>query len=140
MKSVLYGLTLLFSLGALALAEDPAALKPHSAVVTSNPLTVILGLAAVVALIFALAWALKRMGASHVTGTQSMKILSGMSVGPRERIVLVQVGEQQLLLGVAPGSVSSLHAFDEPVVTDTSEPTGEFQTKMRQFLQQGARR
>ncbi len=43
-------------------------------------------------------------------------------MGPRERVVLVQVGKQQLLLGVAPGRIQTLHVLDEPV-TDATSPT-----------------
>ena len=36
-------------------------------------------------------------------------------MGPRERVVLLQVGNAQLLLGVTPGRIQSLHVLDEPV-------------------------
>ena len=38
-----------------------------------------------------------------------------MSMGARERIVLVQVGTKQLLLGIAPGQISTLHVLNEPL-------------------------
>jgi flagellar protein FliO/FliZ len=49
-----------------------------------------------------------------------------VGVGQRERAVLVQVGEQQFLLGVGPGNVRILHIFDEPAVTSTSSSTPNF--------------
>jgi len=36
-------------------------------------------------------------------------------MGTRERVVLLQVGETQLLLGVAPGRVQTLHVLDKPL-------------------------
>ena len=36
-------------------------------------------------------------------------------MGPRERVVLLQVGDTQLLLGVTPGRIQSLHVLDQPV-------------------------
>mgnify|MGYP000383068744 CR=1 FL=1 len=44
---------------------------------------------------------------------QSMRVVSAISVGTRERVVLVQVGEQQLVLGVAPGRVNLLQQIDQ---------------------------
>ena len=41
-----------------------------------------------------------------------MRVVSALSVGMREKVVLVQVGEEQLLLGVAPGRVNVLHQFE----------------------------
>jgi flagellar protein FliO/FliZ len=51
-----------------------------------------------------------------------MKVLGGISVGQRERLVLVQIGSKQLLVGVAPGSVNHVMVFDEPLDNTTNEP------------------
>lgn len=45
-----------------------------------------------------------------------LKVLGSVRVGAREKVVLLQVGEQQLLVGVAAGGVSTLHVLSEPVV------------------------
>jgi flagellar biogenesis protein FliO len=45
----------------------------------------------------------------------SIEIVADISLGQKERAVLVQVGEQQILLGVAPGRVNTLHVLAEPV-------------------------
>ncbi len=73
---------------------------------------VTLGLLAVVATIFALAWFLRRYGRFQSAANTSLKLLGGLSVGPRERVVLIQIEDRQLLLGVAPGRVQMLHALD----------------------------
>lgn len=59
-----------------------------------------------------------------------------MSVGTRERIVLIQVGDKQMLLGVGSGSVSQLYVFDEPIVAANTSQGGEFQKKLQQILGQ----
>ena len=74
-----------------------------------------LWLLVVVGLILLLAWLAKRLGGVHFRNTAGMKMLSVLAVGNKEKIALVQVGEQQLLLGIAPGRVTTLHVFDEPV-------------------------
>lgn len=47
-------------------------------------------------------------------GTHSaLEVVGQLPVGPRERAVLIRVGERQVLLGVAPGNVRTLHVFDD---------------------------
>ena len=50
-------------------------------------------------------------------GSGPIEIIADVSLGAKERAVLVQVGGKQLLLGVAPGRVNTLHVLDEPVAT-----------------------
>lgn len=83
-----------------------------------------LGLLVVLAVIGGAAWAFKRFG-SFQTGMQGrMKVVGGVSLGARERVVLLQVGDQQLVVGVAPGQIQTLHVLDEPLSTneDAAEP------------------
>lgn len=96
-------------------------------------LQVLLGLLFVIALILVLAWFARRTMGVPVAG-QHMKVIAGVSLGTRERAVLVQVGQEQLLLGVAPGRVTLLSRFEEPVV-DASLPEGRFGRQVMEALQ-----
>ena len=78
-----------------------------------------LGLLLVVALIFGMAWLMRRMGGMNGMSTGNLKVLGGLSVGQRERIILVQAGDTQLLVGVAPGQIRTLHVMDEPIKTSS---------------------
>lgn len=100
--------------GALAGLKDKPALA-HQQVGMGDYFQVFLGLVAVLAMIGVMAWLARRVG--HLPGgvSGSLRILGGLSMGQRERIVLVQVGDKQLLLGVAPGRVQTLHVLDEPL-------------------------
>jgi flagellar protein FliO/FliZ len=74
-----------------------------------------LGLLVVLAVIGGVAWAFKRFG-HFQTGVQGkLKIVGGVSLGARERVVLLQVGDQQLVVGVAPGQIQTLHVLNEPL-------------------------
>lgn len=106
---------------------------------TGSYVQMILGLVFVVVLIFALAWLVRRMGRLQSVIGGSMKLLGGLSLGQRERAVLVQVGETQMLLGVAPGSVRTLHVFDKPIVMASTSSKGEsFADKLNAVLKQKA--
>ena len=86
-----------------------------------NLVQLTLGLLAVLLLLGGLAWLLRRSGrfTSGVHG--ALQILGGVSMGTRERIVLLQVGRQQLLVGVAPGRIQTLHVLEEPIdVTESA--------------------
>jgi len=77
-----------------------------------------LGLLVVLLVIGAAAWGFKRFGNVHVGAQGRMKIIGGISLGTRERAVLLQVGDQQLLIGVSPGRVQTLHILDKPVLIE----------------------
>jgi len=74
-----------------------------------------LGMLLVLGLIVAIAWVLKRSGRFQMAAGGGLRILGGLSMGARERVVLVQVGETQLLVGVAPGRIQTLHVLDKPL-------------------------
>ncbi len=81
------------------------------------------GLALVIALLFGCLWVIRRLSAQR-GGAAAIQVLGAAAVGPRERVVLVQLGEQVLVLGVAPGSVNKLHEMkrDELPLSAHGEP------------------
>ena len=87
-----------------------------------NLLQLTFGLLVVLAAIVGSAWLLRRYGRLQSGVDGALRVIGGLSMGPRERVVLVQVGKQQLLLGVAPGRIQTLHVLDEPVVTGAATP------------------
>lgn len=80
-------------------------------------LQLVIGLVIVLLCILALAWAAKKVNKFRLINDDSLKILGGLSMGARERVVLLQVGESQLLLGVSPGRINTLHVLDAPIET-----------------------
>lgn len=86
---------------------------------------VLLALVFVIAIIGLMAWLARRSGHPMVGGnTVAMRVLGGLSVGQRERVVLVQVGERQVLLGVSPGRVCALSTLEPPVAASAPVPDG----------------
>lgn len=74
-----------------------------------------LGLLLVVGLIYLIGYVMRRTGPLAPRGGQQIKLLSSLPLGPRDRLILVDVGGKQLLLGASPGRINTLHAFDEPI-------------------------
>ena len=83
---------------------------------------VTLALIVIVALIAGLAWVLKRTRGFGVgAGARDrIQVLGDRMVGQKERCVLVRVGDTDILIGVASGSVNTLHVF--PPGANTEAP------------------
>ena len=118
-----------------ALAADAA--PPGPVVGAGTLLQVAAALGLVLALVAGAAWALRRVGGGTAGGTGAVRVLGGVALGTRERAVLVQVGETQLLLGVAPGRVQTLHVLERPVEV-TVPGGGAFAGRLAAALRRGA--
>ena len=87
---------------------------------TGSLVQMLFGLVVVIALLLACLWVIRRLAAPRGSAA-AIKVLGAAAVGPRERVVLVRLGEQVLVLGVAPGSVTKLHEMkpeDLPLPTE----------------------
>jgi flagellar protein FliO/FliZ len=76
---------------------------------TGAALQALAGLAIVVALIVATAIVLKRLQPGRFGGAQVLKPVSSLALGTRERVVVVEMGEQWLVLGVTAHTITALH-------------------------------
>lgn len=92
------------------------------------------GLAVVVALIYGCAWIIRRMSGMSGMNNGAIKVVSVMALGARERIALIEVGGQQILLGITPSTVRTLHVFDEPVVDASNPATGDFARRLQGMI------
>ena len=97
---------------------------------------VTLGLVLVLVASFFIAWLLRRTGKFYSQTGGQFRILGGLSMGARERIVLVQLADTQILVGVAPGSIRKLHVLsgDEKISVPTRE-NGKGETFSERFNQ-----
>lgn len=78
----------------------------------------------VIGLILVLLWVLRRFnGVGQGAGMGStLSVVSSVSLGQRERAVLVAAGGQHILVGIAPGHIAALHVFDEPLELPSTQP------------------
>ncbi|MBW7903621.1 MAG: flagellar biosynthetic protein FliO [Rhodocyclaceae bacterium] len=91
-------------------------------------------LAAILALFIGTAWLLRRLnGGRGPAGGGPMRVVGGLSLGPRERIVLVEIEDTWLVVGIAPGQMRTLHTMPkgEPPVPDGGD--GQFAHWLRRF-------
>ncbi|MFM9924763.1 flagellar biosynthetic protein FliO [Variovorax sp. H27-G14] len=100
---------------ALPTVPTPVHEATPSAVGAGGLLQAGFGMAVVVGLIFLCAWAARRFGLQRLGGGHLVKVVSSASVGQRERVVVVEVGDQWLVLGVTSSQVNMLHALPAQV-------------------------
>jgi flagellar protein FliO/FliZ len=98
-----------------------------------------LGLGFILLLIFILAWFMKKMQLTPQSNNQLINIISAVSVGQRDRIALIQVGEEQILVGLTPGRIEKLHAMKNRVELPAHNVVGQnrFYDKFSQLMKQG---
>ena len=118
-------LTTLFSLSAMAEDATPA-VSPSTLFTGDYLLQVVGSFVVVILLLVVVLIMLKRFNGVSASIGGDLRVISSVGVGQRERAVLLQVGEQQILLGVGPGNVRSLHVFDEPAVTSAASASPSF--------------
>lgn len=133
--SSLTGLLLTLPVTAAEQADSARTLS-ESPVSAMSLIQTLLGLLLVLGCIVLVAWLLKRSNSFHTAASGQLKVIAGLPLGTRERAVLVQVGDKQLLLGVTPQQVSLLHTLDTPISTEQAAQ-GDFANKLRQLMTQG---
>lgn len=103
------GVLLLLAATSVLAAPPQTPPLPASPVSLGGVLQVLFGLAVVLGTVAATAWLLKRFAPGQVSAGGAIRLIGGIAVGPKERVVVVEVGETWLVVGVAPGQVTALH-------------------------------
>jgi len=93
-----------------------------------------LSLIAIVALIIALGWVLKRFKLTAPRGSLDSEVLDQLNLGPRERIVLVRVGGVQLLVGIGTSGIVPLTPLTTPVALKAAGPSPAFADRLRDMM------
>lgn len=76
----------------------------------------------VLAVVFIAAWMLRRLKLFSQRGAGHLEVLGEISIGVKERAVLLKVGDKRVLVGVAPGSVTALHVLNADELPENKVP------------------
>lgn len=109
------------ALGYAIEATRPAYTPPPAAVSSGSIMQIIFSLLLVIAAIVLVAWLLKRMNVAQQGNPNMLKVLSSVAIGQRERIVLIEVADTWLVVGVGPGQIRTLHSLPRTSL-DNTEP------------------
>jgi flagellar protein FliO/FliZ len=122
---LLLALFALMTVPAVAQEAVPA-VSPSSLFTGDYLLQVIGSFVVVILLLIGVLVLLRRFNGVSSQMSGNMRVISSVGVGQRERVVLLQVGVEQILVGVGPGNVRKIHAFDQPVVEASVSTTPNF--------------
>lgn len=119
---------------------------------TSGPLgfgaalEMMLWLAVVIGVILLCAWGFRRLNGTVLTTASAIRVRSVISVGNRERIALLEVGDKQILVGLCPGQINTLHVFEENVLPPLHDAekgagvsAGDFASRLQSFINRDQR-
>ncbi|WP_258908026.1 flagellar biosynthetic protein FliO [Pseudomonas putida] len=136
MRAIAAFAALLASQACLAAATPAATPVTAPGSIGGQLAQMVFGLLLVVGLIFFLAWVLRRMQSTAVKGGQVIEIVGSRAIGPRDRLLLVQVGKEQILIGHTPGSIEALHVLAEPVEVPAGarQATPEFAQRLMELM------
>ncbi|EPT9325150.1 flagellar biosynthetic protein FliO [Vibrio alginolyticus] len=87
----------------------------------------------VIGVILLLAWLLKRIQVPAMGQQKGLRIVSQLPVGTKERIAVVQVGEEQFLVGITSQSIQTLAKLDKPL-KEEELATNAFATQFSQLI------
>jgi flagellar protein FliO/FliZ len=119
---------------ALAIGIGPAAAADDAAgSLVAGALQTFAGLIIVLALIVGAALVVKRIAPGRFGSVNLLKLVASLPVGTRERVVIVEMGDQWLVLGVTPASINTLHTA--PKGTLPSPPAGADRVPFAAWLQ-----
>lgn len=91
---------------------------------STNWLYIAMNFAIVLALLAGVLYVLKRMQSGNLLGmpTRKIKVIEMVSVAPRQKVVLLRVKDQDVLIGVSPQQVNAIATFPvsaEEIASDT---------------------
>jgi flagellar biosynthetic protein FliO len=96
----------------------PAKTLPEPPVGAGQLANITLGLMIVLGLIFSLAWLYRRYGNISSFNRSNIQVLGGVSLGTREKAILLEVEGEKILVGVTPSQVTRLHVLEGGKRTD----------------------
>jgi flagellar protein FliO/FliZ len=137
-KSVLCRLLLLWFPGSEVMSATDIPKQTARTIASGDIAAWSIGLLIVLSVFFLCVLGIRKLSNLTVSGTEKMRVVGGLSLGMREKIILLQVGKKQLVLGITPGRIETLHVLEgdcllkEETVSTTAE-TG-FAQKLLQAI------
>lgn len=120
--------------------QNQSITPPSSVISTENLLQLSAGLLIVLAFIVLIAWLLKKIEFNLANRAGLLKIIASIGVGQKERVVVIEIEDTQLVLGVTPGQINLLHQINRktPLATEVAEfsSVSSFKEKLQTHLEQ----
>ncbi|NHZ37578.1 flagellar biosynthetic protein FliO [Massilia rubra] len=121
-------------------AAVPATPGPMAGPSAGNLLQTIFALTLVLALLGAMVWFMKRFGPQAAAGAAQMRTIGALSLGGRERVIVIEVGDQWIVVGASPGRINALATMPKqesaggPAVLANGPASGTFAEWLKQTI------
>ena len=102
----------------------------------SNPTSIVsifLSLLLVIAIVFVFAYLMRRFNVTQ-SGSSQLKVVASMMAGTRERVLVIDVGGEQHLLGITSHNINHLAKLDTPLPTEKNTAAENFKDKLALFM------
>ncbi|MES2017400.1 MAG: flagellar biosynthetic protein FliO [Pseudomonadota bacterium] len=144
MRRVTIALLLAWSQTAAAAPASAPALQPVIASPSAgNLMQTILALGFVLGLLIAMAWLMKRFGPRGGPNAGVLRIVGALNLGGRERVMVLEVGDQWIVVGASPGRINALATLPKPegapaaeALTHPDFASGSFAAWLKQTIEQ----
>ncbi len=123
-------------------APSAAAVSSTAPSLAGGAVDMMLSLILVLALLFALAWLLRRVQTLRGSRAGALRVHAGLPLGTREKVVWLEAGGKHFLLGVTPQGINLIHAYAQaPELPETNAEApvvpplaGAFADRLREAL------
>lgn len=130
-----------FFISSLLFAQEKhtAANVPQMPSASGSVFTMLLGLIVVLGIMAGIAWLVKRSGLSGVNRHGlPIKVVGGTNIGTRERVMVIEVDDQWIVIGVTPSNITTLatmHKKEFTATPDTETTSPNFATWLKQTIE-----
>jgi flagellar protein FliO/FliZ len=107
--------------------------EPVSASNPASIVSIFLSLLLVIGVVFMLAFIMRRFNVTQ-TGTSQLKIVTSLAAGTRERIMVIEVGDEQHLIGVTAHNINHLSKLEKPLAAAQSNSGEKFKDKLTTLM------
>lgn len=101
---------------------------------SSYLLKTVIALCVVMLVIWLSAKLLRPLAEKHNGSTGSLKILASISVGSREKLLIIQAGDAQFLIGVSPAGIQKIEKYEEPLLNGEVSTGKQFREQLGRFI------
>jgi flagellar protein FliO/FliZ len=99
-------------------------------------LQTVLGLALVIGILLLAAYFLRRLNGGRGFGSNGpLRVVGGLMIGPRERIVLVEIDDTWIVVGLVPGQIRTLHTLPKGELKPGSDGERHFAQWLKQITE-----
>ncbi len=91
----------------------------------------------VIAAILLLGWFYSKSRSLNSSGDDIINVVATRSLGPKERLMVIEVADLQVLLGMTTAGIRTLHVFDKPLaVPEPRAASPNFAARLRSSMRE----